>query len=164
MIIYIQNKQQIIFDLAQLNGVDNKMRDLIMYPLGGVNLYEGEKEKKRDISDFVNVFRSEIFGIFKNIQTIIIITTHWEGFRSYSLSLSLLLSLIESTSLDKVIVKAVSYTDNFGKNRDKKEYNWIYSLWSSSCSIIKEEYDGKNYTISINKVSNEYWLEINKKK
>ena len=161
---FIQNKQQIILDLDRLNNGDKKMRDLIMYPLDGVDLSEGHKEKKRKTKKFVNVFRSEIFGIFKNVKTIIIITTDPWGETSYSLSLSLLLSLIESTSLDKVIVKAVTYKD--WRDNDK-EYNWIYSLWSSSCSIIKEEYDGKNYTISIKEVKkedgyNEYWFEINK--
>ena len=61
----MQAKSEFVID--ELNDADNKMRDLIMYPLDGVSLYDGEKEKKRDISNFINVFRLELFGIFKNI-------------------------------------------------------------------------------------------------
>ena len=159
---FAQHKKQIVLDLHQLNNwADKKMTDLIMYPLDKVNLHKGEKEKKRDICDFVNLFRSEILRIFKNTKTVIIISTERDGWWSYSLSLSLLLSIIEPTSLNKVIVKAVTYKGN----------NWIHSLWTSSSEIIKQEYDGKSYDISMKEVEhkgttkrmNDYWFIINKK-
>ena len=171
---FVQNKQQIILDLDGLNDTNNKMRELIMYPLDGANLKKGEKEKKRDIADFINIFRSETFKILKNVKNVIIMTTDVTGEISYSLSLSLLLSLIKSTSLEKVIVKATTFNGNdsdLNEDDDEydsdKEYNWIFSLWSSSSSIIKKEYDESNYIISMREVDHdyqmEYWFVINKK-
>ena len=158
---FCQHKKQIVLDFHQLEHADNKIRDLMIYSLDGVAIYTGDREKKRDISDYVNVFRLAIFKIFKNAKTVVIITTDSLGASSYSFSLSLLLSLIEAASLDKVIVKAVTYEHYSGKN-------WIYSLWKSSSKTIKEEYDGKNYKISIKKVKNTFgrkghWFVINKR-
>jgi len=163
---FCQHKKQIILDLYQLDKCADKkmshfkMTDLIMNSL---NVRPSYEEKKRDIGDLSNIFRKELLDIFKNVKSIIIITTHPFGNTSYSLSLSVLLSLIDSISfLDKVIVKAVSYKKN-------KDNNWIYSLWSSSSETIKPEYDAKNYTISIKEVKEnvrdiqEYWFVIGKK-
>ena len=162
---FCQHKKQIILDLYQLDiWADKKMTDLIMNPLD--RRYYNE-EKKRNHGDLSNIVRKEILGLFKNVKTIIIITTA-DGWYSYSLSLSVLLSLVDAIPfLDKVIVKAVTYEDW----DSKKEYNWIYSLWSSSSETIKQEYDAKNYTISIKEVNinrvfnefQEYWFMINKK-
>merc|ERR1712157_43264 len=67
---FAQHKKQIVLDLFELNNyADTKMRDLIMYPLDEVRLIKGEKKEKRDIGDFVNLFRSEILRIFKNTKT-----------------------------------------------------------------------------------------------
>merc|ERR1712083_948319 len=96
---------------------------------------------------------------------------------SYSLSLSLLLSLIESTALNKVIIKSVSYEKPVWSNDEEslsssgsyEPSNWIYALWLSSSEIIKHEYYKKNYAISLKEVEGnsngwqEYWFMINKK-
>ena len=177
---FSQNKKQIIFDLDQLNEVkDKKMTDLIMHSLDGVDIDKGEKEKKRADGDLSHLFREELFLIFKNVKSVIIITTggYPSGSRSYSLSLYGLLSLIHSISvLDEVIVKAVTYKQRENKyDRNSKvinKYNWIYSLWSSSSKKMKQEYGAKNYTISLREVESkglhdddvqEYWFIINKK-
>ena len=161
---FCQHKNQIILDLYQLDkNADKRMTDLIMNSSDKVNLYHNE-EKKRVFGDLSNMFRTELLGMFKNVKTMIMITTSSDGQYSYSFSLSVLLSLTDSISfLDKVIVKAVIY----GSNKDN---NWIYSLWSSSSEIIKQEYDAKNYTISIKETKNtyygrrhEFWFTINRK-
>jgi len=148
---FCQHKKQIILDLFQLDRyADKRMTDLIMNSLDKRDPY---KEKKRDNGDLSNMFHKELLGIFKNIKSLIIITTSSRGVASYSLSL---LSLIDSISfLDKVIIKAVSYGWS----------NWIYSLWSSSSETIKREYDAKGYTISMKEIRGrqEYWFMINKK-
>ena len=159
---FCQHKKQIILDFPELDeDADKKLTYLIMNSL---HWRRYDEEKQRDDGDLSNMFRKEILGIFKNVKSMIIITTSTTGYFSYSLSLSVLLSLIDSISfLDKVIVKAVSYKKN-------KDNNWIYSLWSSSSEPIKQEYDAKNYTISIKKIEEgiygyqEYWFVINKKK
>merc|ERR1712244_125677 len=81
MIIYMkhfcfsQNKKQIILDLDQFNrNGDKKITNLIMNSLDGVDLYKGEKEKKRADGDLSNLFCKEIFLTFKNVKSVIIIT------------------------------------------------------------------------------------------
>merc|ERR1711933_164998 len=92
---FCQHKKQIILDLYQLdNFADEKVTDFIMNSLDGVNI-KYDEEKKRYDGDLSNIFRKDILGIFKNIKSLIIITTSETGYSSYSLSL---LSLIDSIS------------------------------------------------------------------
>ena len=149
---FTQHKKICILDLPQLyDSADQRMRQLIVYPM---DQREYNKGNKRDDKDFSNLFRSEIFGIFKNIKTLIIITTNDTGFRSYSLSMTTLLSLISSSSLDQIIIKSVEY---YGSN-------WINKLWRSDDEIMKKEYAAKHYSISMKKEKsgryNEYWFVI----
>ena len=134
------------------------MRELIIYPM---DQRLAGKENKREDKDFSNLFRSEIFGIFTTIKTLIIITTNEYGIKSYSLSMTTLLSLISSSSLDQIIIKSVEVEWNGNK------YNWINNFWRSDAEIMKKEYAAKNYSISMKKVEvaetwndDEYWFVI----
>ena len=129
-----------------------------------MNKLEGtdhDETKERDNSDVSNLFRKKIFALFPNIKTLIIATTNWHGSYIYTLSLLVLLELIQnSTSLQKVIVKAV-------ENEYDDEDTWIKSLWSISSVKIKKCYASKNYAISLQnglgRNNNEDWLIIEKK-
>merc|ERR1712154_710638 len=141
---FCQHKKYIVLDLDELYDGDGTMRDLIMNKM---EKRYAQKEIVRKSGDLTNLFRSEIFGIFSNLQTVSIISTFSSC--SYSLSMTELLSSIESLPLNEVIVKAK------GKN------NWIASLWESP-EIIQKEYAGKGYTISMQKKGGfERWFTIN---
>eukprot|EP01084_Bolivina_argentea_P084880 153463_1 len=110
-----------------------------------------------------------MLSLFKNASTIIIKTTNsinesddqdgnplqlsrmipstaedlGGGYISYSLSMIHLLSLIESGTLDQIIIRAITYDDGKGS-----KYNWIKSVWSSDKKRISKCYDQKNYIIS----------------
>ena len=74
----LQHKKQIILNLHYLyKGTYETMRDLMMYRFKKRDHF---KESVREHGDFTNLFRSEIFGIFPNLKTIIIQSTSWEGF------------------------------------------------------------------------------------
>ena len=126
---FVDHKKVITLNVWQLYFTNNKMRDFIMYSME-------ESNKKRDVEDMTNLFHPQLVKIFKNAQTIIISYSQFDG-KSYSFSLSSLLSLlVQSRSLEKVMIKGV-YSDH-----------WMHSLWSSSSQIIKQEYDEQNYEIS----------------
>ncbi len=135
-IAYTHSKKQIVLDLYWLYYANSEMRDLVMHKMS----------KGRDVrvdNDVSNLFKSELLSIFKNVKTVIIRTTNYNGDYWYTLSMICLLSLIESTSLDKIIIKAVTYW--------KDKYNWIESLWN----INKESYKSQGTTyhlFSINKM------------
>merc|ERR1711933_192872 len=103
---FCRHKKQIILALDELNKwEDKRMIDLMMHSF---DHRAAHKEKKRDIGDLSNMFRKEILSPFENIKKVTIMATGIGGISSYSLSLSVLLSFIDSiTSLNQVIVKAV---------------------------------------------------------
>merc|ERR1712228_881434 len=87
---FIQNKKQIIFNLFYLdeNG-DERMNNLLFHSL---EQREYNEEIKRKDDDQNNVMKSEIFSLFKNVQTLIIQSTGLGGLYSYSFSLMALLN------------------------------------------------------------------------
>ena len=159
------HKKISVLDLHKLyDGADKKMRDLIIYPM---EQREQDFKSKRNDKDFSNLFRSEIFAIFPNIKTLIIITTDEWGQHSYSLSMSCLLRTISSSYLDQIIIKSVEHWS--GNNEHWSGNNWINKLWQSDSKKMKKEYGAKNYSISMKKEvhkmqygpdDNEYWFVI----
>ena len=155
---FIINKRQMVLDLPELYKVktNNKMIDLIM---NGMERNRYWERKERGDNDATNLFVCEIFKVFKNIKNIIIITTTDNGLYCYTFSIVLLLWLIESTSVEKLIVKAVCYWNG-------NEYDsWLHLLWNKSSSFLKQQYQQKNYDITKKRIKNhddedEDWLEI----
>eukprot|EP01084_Bolivina_argentea_P280498 479709_1 len=153
---FVTNKQQIILNLPELAKANKDMRDLIMYSLEERNVTH---EQKTDSPDMINIGRnnprSEIFETFRNVKSLIIQTS--SSSICYSLSLMRLLSLIQDTSVEQVIVKAITH-DNTGNN-------WLRSVWDSSWIILKEIYAKQDFVISVKSVakskSNEYWFVVN---
>eukprot|EP01084_Bolivina_argentea_P207028 353320_1 len=158
---FVQSKKQIILDLHKLYEANNPFIDILMHKINSDHI------DFRDASDFTNLFGPNMLLIFKNVTTIIINTTDKNGWYSYSLSMACLLSLIEESSIDKVIVKSITSEKQL---RNERCRNWILSLWNTY-DLIKF-YKTKNYDISIKKErvgdwidcqSNcKYWFEISK--
>eukprot|EP01084_Bolivina_argentea_P074381 134930_1 len=113
-----------------------------------------EGTRGRDVrvdNDVSNLFKSELLSIFKNVKIIIIKTTNNSASVCYTLSVICLLSLIESTSLDKIIIKAVTKKIDGYNCIDTKKidgYNWIESLWNVNKEIITNKYHIKKYNIN----------------
>ncbi len=150
-IAYTHTKKQIVFALDDLyqDDANSEMRDLVMHKMS-------KGSDVRVDNDVSNLFKSELLSIFKNVKTIIIKTTYSHRSDCYTLSMICLLSLIESTSLDKIIIKAV--TDAYKKDK----YNWIESLWNVNKEIITNKYHTKNYNINVKTEDKESWFVISK--
>ncbi len=153
---FLVSKEQMVVDLEQLYQFGKKeMVNLIMNEI--------EKgEKVRNSTDNKNLIKKQIFDVFKNIKKMVIISTsRWllkRWLSSFSFSLSGFLGIIEKTSLEKVIVKAVV--------RTWKNDSWLSLLWKSSSSEIEKQYEQKNYNIGYKRGDGkrtgwkEDWLEI----
>eukprot|EP01083_Nonionella_stella_P098876 278119_1 len=130
-------KKQIVLNLSQLNTWANKkVTDFFMHTVDKRDLRK-EEESKRECNDLNNLCKAEIFEIFKNVKRIVIVTTDWNCY-SYSISMAGLLSLINSVSLDKVILKAVAWKDN---------KTWIETLWCNTSETLTKQYGDVNYNI-----------------
>eukprot|EP01084_Bolivina_argentea_P085353 154249_1 len=126
-------------------------------------IWNDNKTKIED-ADYTNLLQAKIFDVFKNTQTLIIMTTYYTGYYCYPFAFSSLLLLIEPTTVEKVIVKAV--VDNSSYNEHKN--TWLSVLWSLYSSQIKQEYQVKRYIVTFKRITNasgrdEDWLKILKK-
>eukprot|EP01083_Nonionella_stella_P151111 482433_1 len=116
-----------------------KMRDLLM-PKMHQRLHKHEK-KRKDV-DMRNIFTSDVLEVFRNVQTIIMKTTGGRNLiadLSWSMSMVSLLSLIEASNVQHIILKAWSFNG----------VNWIKDLWTSSSVILLKQYEDKQYQISL---------------
>eukprot|EP01083_Nonionella_stella_P290770 989358_1 len=150
--VFTRSKKQIVLDLGQLrhNARDNaskKLLNLLMNPLDKRDV-EKEEEVKRECDDLRNLWKPQIFEIFKNVKSVVVITTYDDG--SYSISMDALLSLIQLVSLDKVILKARVYEDN---------KTWIEDVWCSASETLIKQYGDANYSIERRKVSYKLYKE-----
>eukprot|EP01083_Nonionella_stella_P295010 1002677_1 len=107
----------IVLNLDELNWSNKKVTDLLMNTLDRRDVRK-EEETKRECDDLRNLCKPQVFEIFKNVKSVVIIATLFEY--SYSISMDALLSLIKSIALDKVILKAEAYHNNT---------TWIESVW-----------------------------------
>ena len=152
---FIQNKEHIVVDLTYVEQADKKMGDLIVY---GLEICDEAKED----DDKTNLLREETMMVFANVKSVVIQTTELEGDYQFALSLLSLLCLIKRTLWQQVIVKAVTPPN--------KDNNWISSVWSSTSTAIKQQYQSKHYNISLKHIANngrgfgykEDWLIIDK--
>eukprot|EP01083_Nonionella_stella_P214335 772356_1 len=94
-----------------------------------------EEEMKRECDDLRNLCKPQLFEIFKNVKSIVVITG-WMS--SYSISMDALLSLIKLTLLDNVTLKAVAYEDN---------KTWIEDVWGNASGTLIKQYGDAKYNI-----------------
>ena len=125
---YVQHKVSIRLMFANIFGYKRELLDLFMHPFD-----DHKNIWKRDEGDFRNLFRPELLQIFTNVKTITIGTKGLPG--DWSLSLLSLLSLIESSTVQKVIISGGS---------------WLDLLWKSpSKMLIQQRYNEKKYDIKV---------------
>ena len=143
-----KNKTQIVLNSRNLCRYnDTEMTERIMHKM---EKYKYDTMKKIDGCSFVdstNLFRADIFKIFGNLKSMILITTGGYGYYQYVFSLIYLLSIIcESSTLTKIEIKARRY----GSNRGKEGVNsWLSCLWSSSSKYLIEKYKERNLSIQL---------------
>ena len=119
---FVQHKTHIQLNFeGALDAYNEEMRNLIMYPLDASD-YDKEKStesrteymiKRREEGDLTNLFQPALLQIFTSLKTMIIGTGGYGHFRSnkYTFSLLSLLSLIESSKLQKVLIIGGEWLD-----------------------------------------------------
>ena len=134
-----KNKTQIILNIDFLYRLNDKeMNDKIMNKMVE---YKYDEVDGLSVCDSINLFCKDIFKIFDNLKTIILITTSQYGDYQYVFSFIYLLSIIcESSTLTNIEIKAIRY---------RNEPSWLSCLWSSSSSYLIELYKQKNLNIKM---------------
>eukprot|EP01083_Nonionella_stella_P070172 187592_1 len=107
---------------------NKKVLDLFVNTLDRRDLLK-EEEMKRECDDLRNLCKPQIFEIFKNVKSVVVLTTL--GSYSYSISMDALLSLIKLASLDNVTLKA---RDHSAWDDNK---TWIADVW---CNALIKQY------------------------
>ena len=133
--VYTQNKLQIHLDLHDLYELKGDIFiDKIMNDITPFECIEPFDRKNRS-----NLFKGDnIFRLFHNLQTIVIMTTDVNGSTFYSFSFSYLLSMISrSSTIKKVVINAM------GKGR----YNCLNNIWLSYNKRLKKLYKSKDFDI-----------------
>eukprot|EP01083_Nonionella_stella_P046156 123573_1 len=139
---FTRSKKQIVLNLDQLNEYANKkVLDLFLNTLDQRDVRK-EEEMKRECDDLRNLWKPQIFEIFKNVKSVVVMTTYDSV--SYSISMDALLSLIKLASLDNVTLKARAYKDN---------KTWIEDVWCNASETLIKQYGDANYNIEFQKVS-----------
>merc|ERR1712228_340194 len=119
-------------------GGDKRINDLLFHSL--YQRYYQREIKGEDVDLFTsNLVRLEMLSLFPNCKTVIIQSTCYSGYYSYSFSLMALLNVISQSNVDQIIIKS----------KEKSGYNWIKSLWKSDEQILKKEYSAKGYEIEM---------------
>ena len=159
-----KNKMQIVLNLHNSSKNDYKMGDKFMHNIkvrqyrdeykwrdDAYDWYNKEKNKSavRDVkidglslSDSTNLFRENIFKLFDNLKTIILITTDHIGKKEYGFSLMYLLSIIwKSATLKNIEIKAIT--------RGSLKDSWLRNLWTSSSTHLRYQYKKKNFKIQM---------------
>eukprot|EP01083_Nonionella_stella_P158226 514719_1 len=136
---FIQSKKRITFHLQELKNANKEIRDLLLNELNESNVRTDDYRS--------NLFKKQIFAIFKNVRSIVIQTG-----KDQSVSMSELLSLIELGSLDIVTVQVGC-----------KSATWISELWKASSHTLERQYDDGNYVLSYHEDKHNYKFVIHKK-
>eukprot|EP00483_Globobulimina_turgida_P009283 UN09302 len=71
-----------------------------------------------------NTFKCGLFSLFENINKLVIYSSKYDGFPSYSFSLMSLLSAVEFTSTFKQIVIKATWHDG--------KHSWIHTMFHAS--------------------------------
>eukprot|EP01083_Nonionella_stella_P002765 7931_1 len=161
---FTRSKKQIVLHLDELNDANRNVTDLFMNRLSRRISY-CEKKRRRD--DFRNLCKAQLFQIFKNVKSVVFVTTQFQY--SYSISMFGLLSLIKLVSLDKVILKAGRYYYSqqyyeFVPSSAADPNTWIEKSWRRSSASLIKHYGHANYAIECVQVSkNEFQFVITSK-
>eukprot|EP01084_Bolivina_argentea_P248814 416283_1 len=153
---FCKHKKQISLNLKQLRKMNKNITDLVMNNI--------EKSAKvREISDKTNLFRKQMLDLFENVTNLTIVCWNQSGdiyhdrdiFHdpySYSLSLSTLLTLIESSGIQHVVIELESMYYKYDDHN-------IDLLWVCG---VQQQYERKGYKISTSKRERYYMVIIDK--
>ena len=102
---FVQHKTEIYLNYQNMRTYNGEMLDVVMHPMewnegDTSHSHLSRAKQKREEGDFTNLFRSELLQIFHNVKILRINTYD----NRYILSLLSLLSLIETTKVEKVIL------------------------------------------------------------
>ena len=134
-----QHKRQMVFDLDELSHVDKNIRNLVLH---SCEMRKPSNESKREGDDFTNLFREELLSIFPNVEQVIIRTTYKD--HSYSLSMSNLLSIISSSSLNRVVVDSQHEFYDF----EQQGPVWTNTLWRTEPEKLTQEFASNGFGIA----------------
>ena len=133
---FIRNKVNIAINYSNLNLCRNeRMVHLIMHQL------EESKDYKvmRDENDLINLFKSELLFVFKNVKIMTLIT-----YKARPLSMLGLLNIIKNSLLQKIFILSA------GNDPDDEMYSsWQSYLWKSSSLELIAKYKTFGYNISL---------------
>ena len=137
-----QHKRKLVFELYHLSFVDKNIRNLVLY---SCEHRMHSNESKREFGDLTNLFRAELLSIFPNVEEVIIKTSYATNY-SYSLPMSNLLSIISSSSLNRVVVDAQHF--NLVEAGGQWGPIWINTLWRTESDKLTQEFASNGFTIS----------------
>ena len=125
---YSQNKTYIVLNIDEISRSYKDFINMMFY-----DIKQYEYNKIESVTDRVNVFKSDLFRLLPNLQTIVFITTSLYGEYVYPFSFLCLLNEMNNSKLKKVIIKATRI--------NKEKESWL--LWSKE-EVIKI-FANKNY-------------------
>eukprot|EP01083_Nonionella_stella_P112894 332571_1 len=138
---FVQEKAHIVFNYPHIHAFnDAVLNNIIFHPM------RMTEEVKPTNTENINIFKKDLFRIFKNVNNIELYTTAPNGYpgSEYALSLSALLNEFEMKQwkqLKQVIVKAAHFYGKGGAS------SWISAAWHKSCKTLQKEYRKKGVSI-----------------
>eukprot|EP01083_Nonionella_stella_P022692 62726_1 len=125
---FAEQKRHIVFNYYTLfKRNDQALLDTVFYGMkGGYDLKHTEFWTEK-----INIFRKDLFQVFKNAERIDIHTTDYNGHGQCGFSLRQLLSEIENEQWSEVRVYAVHYKANGA---------WIGGVWLTEAEELTEKY------------------------
>ena len=126
---FCKEKKVITLNLFYLDRHFKEFEDLLMnriekdtHKTAGTPWQDNPFSKK-------NTLHGRLFGIFDNVNKLVINSTKYDGFPSYSFSLMSLLSAVElKASFKEIIIRAT--WDEANKSDGKR--SWIYTMWHTT--------------------------------
>ena len=146
---FSQNKTYIVLNTDWMNGTYKEFKKMLYHDIKGYKCWDDVNDKISDKNKF-NLFKSDLFRLLPNLQTIVLITTTGDGTDVYPLSFLCLLSEIENTSLNKLIIKAIRAT-RYGYDK-----SWLLDIWSTSKEQVSKLFANKNYQIKYQTQTNSF--------
>ena len=138
---FVQHKVHIRLNFLHLERYVKEMRNLLLHSMdkSNTNLSQKYVIKRRKEGDFDNLFRPELLEIFPHVRTMTIDTTVPYCYNKYTISLLSLLSLIERSALQQVVLIGEEWLAWNSEEHWKQEPK----------EFIEQRYNKAKYTIKV---------------
>jgi len=162
---FCKEKKVITLNLFYLDKNFKEFTDLIMHKIEVDPYKTANTPWQPNPYSNKNTLLPRLFEIFDNVNKLIIYSTKFDGFPSYSFSLMSLLSSIKFRSTFKEIVIKATWEE---PTKEKGERSWLYTMWHHSpLSAVKAMLEESRCKISLRKQINnighwEDWLVIDR--